>query len=794
MITIHGKEKGLSLALTVLCKDEVECLETMFKSIQPCREAFDEIVVGWTGTNPKTKEILDTYATRIVPIVWEWDHGKARQELHDAVSTDLVMWLDADDEMGIRGETKGQILPLPQGHLQHLLEMAFADPTVGAVWLDYLYGFDKDGNLDSLMARERVVRRSWYHWVGLLHENLLDKDRFSRIARDERVSSIEIKHNTDRTRVLASQRRCLEIATKAVERERAAGKIDPRTVLDMGRALMANGIFDKAIETLEDYTRICGWDDMRYFAFNLMADMHRDLDQYERAKECNHLAMMMKPRWPDAFLGLAKTAFREHRWEDVIFWCEIVSKCDKPAGVIPCDPTSWTSFPLKLLHYAYGNLGDFPKAIYIAEKALQYYPSDQVIQSCLKNYKKGIQHIRLQKALVDVKEWLEDHQEDDKLQHLVQAIPHAMSDEPTFVRLKNQLFPNREGNRIAIYCGASIEKWDPRSVKTGIGGSEEAVIYLAPLLARLGYVVDVYGNVEEEAQYSGVNWKYYHTYDRDFNPPDIFIAWRLPDYIEYAPKRPIKCFLWCHDVIQENNWDDTRVERVDKVFVLSKYHRTFFPMVPEDKIFYTRNGIILKDFAGELPRDPYQCVYMSSPDRGLEILLRGWSQIKAAVPEATLKVAYGFTVNYDEKNRGNYPMIQFKQEILDLCQQDGVEYLGRVSHEKVANLTLSGGIWCYPCTFSEISCISAMKAQAGGLVPVVSDYAALGETVQYGVRLKSEGLMEQDYIDAVIAALKDPKRIDAMREPMREWAHKQFSWDGVAESWHELFVGAKVPA
>lgn len=791
MIEINGQKQ--TIALTLLVKNETDVLRKMFESIQPCRAMFDEIVCGWTGDSPETKAILDQYCTRVFPVEWKWDHGDARNQVHEAVETDLVMWLDADDQLGIRGEKLGEILPLPQGYLEPLIATAFADQTVGALWFEYLYGYDKDGNLDSYMSRERVVRRTWYQWVGLLHENLLDKDRFARMARDDRQAPIQVRHNTDRTRQMASGKRCLEIATKAVERERAAGKIDPRTVLDMGRALMATGIFDKAIETLEDYTRICGWDDMRYFAFNLMADMHRDQDRYERAKECNHMAMMMKPKWPDACLGLAKTAFREHSWQDVIFWCEMITKCEKPAGVIPCDPTSWTSFPLKLLHYAYGHLGDFPRAIIMAEKALEFYPSDQTIQKCLKGYRKGLHHIQLQKALVEIKEWLEEHGEDDKLQHFVKAIPNAMADEPTFVRLKNQLYPRSSKNRIVIYCGKSYETWGPQSVHQGIGGSEEAVIYLAPLLAKQGWVVDVYGNPEEEVQANGVNWKHWHTYDREFDPPDIFIAWRNPEYIEYAPKRPAKCFLWCHDVVLPNSWNDSFIERVDKVFVLSKYHRTFFDLIPEEKIFYTRNGIVLKDFVNDLPRVPGQCIYMSSPDRGLEILLRGWSQITEAVPHATLKVGYGFTKNYDEKNRGNYVMTQFKVDILNLCQQPGIEYLGRVSHAEVARLCLTSDLWTYPCTFSEISCISAMKAQAGGVVPVVSDFAALAETVQHGVRLKAEGLMEQEYINAVIASLKAPKQIDAMREPMREWAHREFSWETVAKQWGELFNQQAVP-
>lgn len=789
-----GNQK-LTLGLSMLVKDETDLLEKCFQSLQPCREAFEEIVVGWTGTNPETKAILDRYATRILPVEWKFDHGAARQEVYDAMTTDLVMWLDADDELGVADpEVLGLIHPLPEGELQAVIQQAFANPAVGSLWLDYLYSFDEHGNLDSIHKRERVVRREWFKWVGALHENLLVKDIASLPAMDERAQALQVKHGAPRERQIESGKRCLEIARKQIEREQAKGEIDPRTIYDWARALQANGLHQEAIQQYEDYIKVCGWDDMRYCALNLMADIHRMHDRYELSKQANHMAIIMKPKWPEAYYGLAKTSFREHQWPDVLHWCQVIKNCERPAGVIPTDPTVWTTAPLKLMHHAFFQMGDFPKAQIVAEEALRWYPNDASLRSSVEAYRHARQLIRLQGALVEVKEWLETHDESHKLQHLIQAVPQDMADEPTFVRLRNQLFPPRSKNRIVIYCGKSYEKWGPFSVKEGIGGSEEAVIYLAPLLAAKGWTVDVYGYLDQEVQVQGVNWKPYHTWDPQFDRPDIFIAWRVPEMIErFAPPRPTRCFLWAHDVVTPDSWNPARIERLDHLLVLSRYHRTFFPMISEEKIIYTRNGIVLDDFLGHYERDAYRCVYMSSPDRGLDILLRGWGDIKKAHPQATLGTYYGFTKNFDEKHRGDYSKIAYKNEMLALLQQDGIEYLGRRPHGEIARACLTGGLWTYPCIFSEISCISAMKAQAGGLVPVVNNYAALAETVQHGIRMKPDGLMEKDYIQAVIAALSEPQRIEAMREPMRVWAHEQFGWEGVAEQWHAIFEGSAVP-
>ena len=87
----------LTVGLQLIVKDEEECLEHAFQSIQPCRRVFDEIVVGWNGTSQKTKAILDKYVTKILPIEWEYNIAKDRMKVHRAMKSDLTMWMDSDD-------------------------------------------------------------------------------------------------------------------------------------------------------------------------------------------------------------------------------------------------------------------------------------------------------------------------------------------------------------------------------------------------------------------------------------------------------------------------------------------------------------------------------------------------------------------------------------------------------------------------------------------------------------------------------------------------------------------------
>lgn len=188
-------------------------------------------------------------------------------------------------------------------------------------------------------------------------------------------------------------------------------------------------------------------------------------------------------------------------------------------------------------------------------------------------------------------------------------------------------------------------------------------------------------------------------------------------------------------------------------------------------------------------RDPYKVVYGSSYDRGLEHLLKMWPEIKEAVPQATLNCFYGWQL-FDIAYPDNPERKAWKEKINELMKQDGITHLERISHEAVKKEFENAAIWAYPTHFGEISCITAMKAQAYGAVPCVIDYAALRETVQFGVKIKGD-IYDQEtkdlYKNSLIALLKDTKYQEEVRKEMTFWAREKFGWDKVAKQWDEEF-------
>lgn len=353
---------------------------------------------------------------------------------------------------------------------------------------------------------------------------------------------------------------------------------------------------------------------------------------------------------------------------------------------------------------------------------------------------------------------------------------------------------------IGIFCGDSWETWSPPSVTKGIGGSEEAVIYLTRELAKLGHTVYVWNKCDAPGTYDGVEYIDYLDYDE--RPVDVLVGWRNEQAFKYGKNYKLG-YLWLHDTQDSRKVLEAMKLGANKVMVLSRYHRRLYPMLRNEQLFLTRNGINVADFDQDVARVPHRMFWGSSYDRGLREVLENWPKIKLEIPDATLHIAYGWETR-EKMARANGPdsVKQFERVKADtekLMDQEGITHLGRISHEQVAKELLEADVWGYPTWWPEISCITAMKAQAGGAIPVVAPTAAVAETVQYGMKtdrgyyhdltmnvtMPSE-LIEQ-WVDAVLRVMRSEDR-EEYRQKMMSWARGYFSWEKVAQEWVAEFA------
>lgn len=152
--------------------------------------------------------------------------------------------------------------------------------------------------------------------------------------------------------------------------------------------------------------------------------------------------------------------------------------------------------------------------------------------------------------------------------------------------------------------------------------------------------------------------------------------------------------------------------------------------------------------------------YFSAYYRGLECLLDMWPRIRQAVPDATLDVYYGWESWVAVEGEDDFYVRMVGK--FDKLKDAGLVVHGRVSHEELAKAMKEIQVWAYPTEFPEIHCITALKAQEAGCWPVVTNVAALEETVQCGDKINTKKIYTDEYkqgkfIECVVTALREAK-------------------------------------
>lgn len=772
-----GKRK-MSLGLSMIVKNETSTLETALKSAAPL---VDEIVVNWNGEprNPETGRILEKYGAKIVSKPWNRHFGEARQFCYDQMTTDLVIWLDADDEI------------LNPGAVKDLIAKTFVNERNGAIWVNWKYAFNEKGECTKELWRERIVVRRWWEWRDRIHETLMTR----RACEQAFTDMIEIKHNATEAQVAEGSARNLALALEQYEIESRDGKFDAKTILDAARSLVAVEKYNEAIKLFNQYIEFSGWDNERAYVYCILAEIYRKFHRFETALVHDALAENIKPEWPDAYYGKAATYFCQEKWEEAIAMCAIGRMMKPPYGIMPVDPTTYNLRPFITMAQSYVQLGKFDEALAASQKGLTYYPTNELLIrlrnisiECLKNEDVIQAGILLKNSIEKDKV-----KSKSKLKHLLKAMPFYGPEHPTFRRLKNLLYSKSKDNRMVIFCGSQNDQWGPSSVNKGVGGSEEAVINMANEFTKLGWNVEVYNECNEPGiSKEGVLYGNFDEYLAT-KPASVYIGWRMGNYIDFSPKQCGAKVIWCHDVQRPEYWSEKGIEATDKIIVLSKHHRTNLPDIPDNKFMISSNGINPDHFRtpeNEFPKKVEgKCIYASSPDRGLDIVLDAWPRIRLANPKATLHVYYGFTPNYDIVNANDLGRRKFKEMILEGLKQPGIFYYGMVGHKKLAESFLTSQFWLYPCYFEEISCITAMKAQAAGAMPITSTVGALKETVQFGYRHEGDLCRKEEQDKWANKAIEmignGPSVVDATK--MRKWALETYSWAKVAKDWDTYF-------
>jgi hypothetical protein len=260
--------------------------------------------------------------------------------------------------------------------------------------------------------------------------------------------------------------------------------------------------------------------------------------------------------------------------------------------------------------------------------------------------------------------------------------------------------------------------WDPWS---WLRGTEEFVTEFAVIAAQNGHDVSVYHN-GLHGEYKGVQFLDHKDFD---SKCDYLLIVKVPEVLDTQLKAK-RVVYYTNDVDDRLKLFPRRVEKVEKIIALSNWHKDYLLKdIPKVKVVY--HGCYPQRLAGGTKK-PNLCIYASSPDRGLQHLRRFWPDIKRQVPDAELITAY-----------------------------DGK------SEAEMEELYKKADFWLYPCSGGELYCITGLKAQAAGCIPVVMPTMALSETVKYGIKTTLN-----NFVADTVKAMKDRSFVAREREKMKK--------------------------
>jgi glycosyltransferase involved in cell wall biosynthesis len=356
--------------------------------------------------------------------------------------------------------------------------------------------------------------------------------------------------------------------------------------------------------------------------------------------------------------------------------------------------------------------------------------------------------------------------------------------------ISGSMTPVERRGEVAVFTGKAIGPWHPLDItEKGLGGSETAAWRLSEELAGQGYAVTLYGDFEQQGAVGEVILRHWSTFDPTRHHRGL-IVFRSAEPFD-RPVNADKVILWLEDVAGAEGLTPERAERVDYICGVTEWHKRniekVHPWLDPAKVLASRNGITHGFFEGEPVEREKRLLYTSSPDRGLDVVLECWPEIKRRVPDATFVHCYSRW--WDLVANVNPVSAAHRARVEEMSRADGVEKIPSQGQKDLALLMRSSLVWCHPSMwtlggvkFDETNCISAQEAQAAGCYAVSANWGALAEVNKAGVRIDGDPMSEgfrKRFIDEIVRGLTDP---DVQHKAQVEGpkAIKDRGWEPVA--------------
>jgi glycosyltransferase involved in cell wall biosynthesis len=785
--TIHLKKPNRAIAqplvsLCVMFRNDRDTLPTLLESIKGC---FDEYVFVDTGATDGSAALVRKALpdAKMADFTWIDDFAAARNFTYGLATGKWRMFLDADDTLLNGQKVRDFCRIVAQKH-----------PHVEGFFVPYDYGVDE--RLDTM----RLVKwREGWRWVDAIHERL----EFSAGKLPPnglgRTSDFSVRHRYK----TEEQKRAAIIRNGLIARREYDATTDIKYRSRLARTIaMEMKMQGQALEAIPYLTEL----HKHYYLFPEGRQAAADMMKVHLAlfSDCRNMQNSLRRLTLGALTSLVAPHLSDPPEAKPEGWTAQRNRTEwyRAASVWVAGWTTQQNLDEAL---RWAKLAG-PSYEAIAHHARKEYR--ECIAACQRGA--GLEQQATHEGYVFEKgaALLAAADAADTLGMSPDVVDHLMAQCPPSLRLNPILQPvlsalRMKVDRITIVVPGTPQCFDENGGGGMLGGSEEAVLYLARTLAREPFKrnVRVFCPLPPQRlpgrDMDGIDWQDVRRFEPDAEHGSL-VVWRVGQFVlqlaqlKQSGQKLLPgigaAHLWLHDSsMAGGNYAPQIAQSVSTVECLSDFHEKKIRLETNNEGTFVRvaNGIVEEDFEGfDLgERDRNRVVYSSCPTRGLIHLLRMWPRVKQAVPDAKLDIYYDWRMAelhapevFDEVSKA-YEAVKH----LDVIHHGGVD------HATLHTALRRANVWAYPHfenTEVETFCISAVKAAAAGATVVTSRAGALPETAR-GLACFTDGpsVFEQHLIDF----LQFPESKQA-RERKSKLALERFGWRKVAEVFNKLWT------
>lgn len=293
--------RKVTITAAILAKNEARCIERCLSHLQG---AVDEIVLIDTGSTDRTLEIAARFPNvRIVHVPWRDDFAAARNEGLKQITTDWVLWIDADEY-------------LHEDDTPHVRELAgLFDRLQTPVVLNIGQLNSKRGSVSANYSNPRMFPLRWgLRYWGRVHEQVGGTDGGMFGSSIYRCSvRIRVHHDGYEPTIVQQKdklQRNLILLRKMVEEE----PDNPGWWLFYGRETLSSGDVEQAIPILTTAEQKAAHEPRFGRTLDiqmLLVKAHLSQNNLEQAEVVCRRTLENTPNFPDAMFYLAQIQMKQ---------------------------------------------------------------------------------------------------------------------------------------------------------------------------------------------------------------------------------------------------------------------------------------------------------------------------------------------------------------------------------------------------------------------------------------------------------------------------------------------------